>query len=38
LIDGKTLGLAIVPLGAVNASFYSKESNGSPRLYIELLE
>ncbi|MEX1239043.1 MAG: hypothetical protein WEB30_04975, partial [Cyclobacteriaceae bacterium] len=38
LIDGKTLGLAIVPLGAVNASFYSKESKGSPRLYIEVLE
>jgi hypothetical protein len=26
LIDGKTLGLAIRPLGAVNASFYAKEN------------
>lgn len=25
LIDGKTLGLAITPLGAVNAAFYSRE-------------
>ena len=28
LLDGKTLGLAIRPLGAVNASFYSKEYQG----------
>jgi hypothetical protein len=27
MIDGKTLGLAIIPLGAVVASFYSMESN-----------
>lgn len=31
LIDGKTPGLAIKPLGAVNASFYSKD-NGDPKL------
>jgi len=35
LIDGKTLGLAIRPLGAVNASFYSKDEDGkkAPRLH-----
>jgi hypothetical protein len=26
LIDGKTLGIAIQPLGAINASFYSMEN------------
>jgi hypothetical protein len=39
LIDGKTLGLAIKPLGAVNASFYSKDVGDrerSPRLYVEV--
>jgi hypothetical protein len=37
LIDGKTLGLAIKPLGAVNASFYSRESEGhAPRLYLNV--
>ena len=39
LIDGKTLGLAIKPLGAVNASFYSKDGEDkarSPRLYVEV--
>ncbi len=39
LVDGKTHGLAIKPLGAVNASFYSKES-GDPlrkaRLYLDV--
>ena len=37
LIDGKTLGIAIRPLGAVNASFYSKDEDEekAPRLYIE---
>jgi hypothetical protein len=39
LIDGTTHGLAIKPLGAVNASFYAKE-NGNPqhrpRLYLEI--
>lgn len=29
LIEGKTLGLAIRPLGSVNASFYSKENNNN---------
>jgi hypothetical protein len=28
LIEGKTLGLAIRPLGAINASFYSMENEG----------
>lgn len=37
IIDGKTLGLAIKPLGAVNASFYSRENEGrAPRLYFEV--
>lgn len=37
LIDGKSLGLAIRPLGAVNASFYAKE-NGmlAPTLHVSL--
>jgi len=38
LIDGKTRGLAILPLGAVTASFYSKESGMPPRLYLEMGE
>ena len=39
LIDGKTYGLAIKPLGAISASFYSKENNTpefSPRLYFDV--
>jgi len=39
MIDGKTLGLAIRPLGAVNASFYSMENQigkFSPRLYLNM--
>ncbi|MGA2532444.1 MAG: hypothetical protein ABSG19_05340 [Candidatus Aminicenantales bacterium] len=39
LIDGKTLGIAIKPLGAINASFYSMEENGgksSARLLFNL--
>jgi hypothetical protein len=28
LIDGKTLGIAIKPLGAINASFYAMENEG----------
>ncbi|MEP6597106.1 MAG: hypothetical protein ABJA71_14230, partial [Ginsengibacter sp.] len=38
LIDGKTIGIAIRPLGAVNASFYSKDEDEkkAPRLYIEV--
>ncbi|HLF35970.1 MAG TPA: hypothetical protein VI583_17135 [Cyclobacteriaceae bacterium] len=38
LIEGKTLGLAIKPLGAVNASFYSMENEGgkfSPKLFLD---
>lgn len=39
LIEGKTHGLAIKPLGAVNATFYSKDDKSSglgARLYFEL--
>jgi hypothetical protein len=39
LIDGKTLGIAVKPLGAINASFYSSESGGrelSARLLFNL--
>jgi hypothetical protein len=39
LIDGKTLGIAIKPLGAVNASFYSMEVEGgknSAQLYFNV--
>ena len=37
LIDGKTKGLAIKPLGAVNAVFFSRENVGkAPRLYVEV--
>lgn len=37
LIDGKTLGIVIKPLGSVNASFYSKEADKKlgPRLHID---
>ena len=40
LIDGKTLGIAIKPLGAVNASFYAMENNGgeyAPKLHFKFL-
>lgn len=39
LIEGKTHGLAVKPLGAVNASFYSKDNNPAdmaPRLYFDV--
>lgn len=38
LIDGRTLGLAIKPLGAVNASFFSKDGQrgSAPRLYFDV--
>lgn len=39
LIDGKTLGLALRPLGAINASFYAKENRTahcSPQLYFNV--
>jgi hypothetical protein len=39
LIDGKTLGIAIKPLGALNASFYSMEVEGgknSAQLYFNI--
>ena len=37
LIEGKSKGLAIKPLGAVNPVFFSRENQGStPRLYIEV--
>jgi len=28
LVDGKTLGIAVKPLGAINASFYTLKSGG----------
>ncbi|RPI98034.1 MAG: hypothetical protein EHM31_12510 [Candidatus Aminicenantes bacterium] len=31
LIDGKTLGIALTPLGAINASFYAREERGGSR-------
>ncbi len=31
LLDGRTLGLALKPLGSINASFYSRESGGTAR-------
>ena len=38
LIDGKSKGLAIKPLGAVNAVFYSRENEArAPRLYLDVL-
>jgi hypothetical protein len=39
LIDGKTKGIAILPLGAVNASFYTRENTNTalrPRLHLEV--
>jgi hypothetical protein len=39
MIDGKTLGLALRPLGAVNASFYASENqvvNFSPKLHVNV--
>lgn len=38
MIDGKTRGLVLKPLGAVSASFYSRESGAkfAPRLYIDV--
>lgn len=38
LLDGRTLGLAIKPLGAVNASFFSKDAQqgSAPRLYFDV--
>ncbi len=39
MLDGKTLGLALRPLGAVHASFYAKENQVgdlSPKLYINV--
>lgn len=31
LIDGKTLGIALTPLGAIEASFYAREERGGSR-------
>ncbi len=39
MIDGNTLGLAIRPLGAINASFYARENkveNFTPKLYFNI--
>ena len=31
LIDGKTPGIALTPLGAINASFYAREEHGGEK-------
>jgi hypothetical protein len=39
MLDGKTLGIAIKPLGAISASFYSMENEAgkyAARLYFDL--
>ncbi len=39
LLDGKTLGLALCPLGAVNATFYALENQGAvviPKLHFSI--
>jgi hypothetical protein len=38
LLDGKTLGLSIKPLGAISASFYSATADGhrAAKLYFDL--
>lgn len=36
LVDGKTKGIAIKPLGVVNAVFLSRESPNGPRLYFNV--
>ena len=39
LVDGKTKGIAILPLGAVNASFFASENGNKalrPRLHLEI--
>lgn len=36
LIDGKTKGIAIRPLGAINATFLGKESASPPRLHLNI--
>jgi len=41
LVDGKTLGIAITPLGSIDASFYSREERGgalAPRLLFNVKE
>ena len=40
LIDGKTLGIAIRPLGAINAAFYREDGSGgikrAPRILVNI--
>ena len=41
MLDGKTKGIAVKPLGAIHAGFYSMENDGgknSPRLLFNLME
>lgn len=41
LVDGRTLGLALTPLGSIEASFYSREERGgslAPRLRFNIKE
>jgi hypothetical protein len=38
MIDGKTLGIAVLPLGAVNASFFAQENREEkviPKLHVQ---
>jgi hypothetical protein len=40
MVDGRTLGLAIKPLGAINASFYAMENQGgkfSAKLHLNFI-
>lgn len=36
MLDGKTKGLAIKPLGAVSAQFLCRESSKAPRIYLDI--
>jgi hypothetical protein len=38
MLEGKTLGIAIKPLGAINAAFYSMKDGerNAPRLYFNV--
>jgi hypothetical protein len=41
LLDGKTLGIALTPLGSIEASFYAREERGgslAPRLLFNVLQ
>jgi hypothetical protein len=41
LLDGRTKGLLIRPLGAINASFYASENqmgNNGPKLHFNIIQ